>query len=290
MKLPNPVISTRVIPATLFLSFVLSLAGPAMAAHPICVDCDSSQTIQKRFPTPDGYHRVKVPDGSFADWLRGLMLQPPGTASRNWRGEVALDPDQVAAVLDWRLLGAEEQCADIALRLTSEFARQRDWPGRIRFRSLSGQSIEWTKWLTGKYGVNAAQTQITYTEGALRPDSRAQFDRFLQFVMNYTNTKSMARDWPEVPESSLTIGDVIIQPLCTGEGSGHLSVVVDACIDDDGNRLFLFADGYTPARVPVIRLRQPGNPSTAWMTPGQYLDVQKQFGPGTFHRYPFFPE
>lgn len=270
---------------------VVGLVTTAAAEHPLCVECDTTQTIRERFTPPDGYTRVDVQDGSFAAWLRGLMLQPPGSASRDWQGDVALNPDEVAAVLDWRLLGAEEQCADIALRLTSEFARLQDWTDRIEFRSLSGDDIHWSKWLTGQYGVNTAQTRITYSDGPRRPNTRAQFDRYLEFVMNYTNTASMSRDWPEIPESLLTIGDVVIQPFCTtGRGSGHLSVVVDACIDENGDKRFLFVDGYTPARVPVIRQQKPDQPQTAWMTPDQYLEVQKQFGPGTFHRYPHFPE
>jgi hypothetical protein len=98
----------------------------------------------------------------------------------------------------------------------------------------------------------------------------------------------MARDWPEIELTKLGIGDVIIQPHCAGKGMGHLSVVIDKCMDSTGATRFIFIDGYTPARVPVVRQREPHRRETVWMTTAEYLELQRQFGPGQFHRFPGF--
>jgi hypothetical protein len=218
--------------------------------------------------------------------LRQIALLPDTTRASDWQFRHVFDADEVGGVLNWRLLGAEEQCADIALRLLAEYAWDSGVEIAPHFRSLSGDEIRWDRWLHGRYATNTDQTAIVYREGAHRENNREEFDRFLSFVMMYTNTASMSRDWPQIDESELRIGDVIIQPHCTGPGMGHLSVVVDACVDPKGNHRFIFVDGYTPARLPVVRQRIVGDRNSAWMTIAEYLTLQERFGPGKFHRHP----
>lgn len=209
-----------------------------------------------------------------------------GTDAMDWQGRLALPAEDVAAVVDWRLLGRVEQCADIVVRLVAEYANGNGNADEIVFRSLSGQRIEWKRWLQGRYAVNTDASAIIYHAGAARTETPREFDEFLTFVMSYVNTASLRRDWREVAPGDIQIGDVLIQPSCLGAGMGHMSMVVDACEDSAGNRLYLFVDGYTPARVPVVRQREPNKPMSAWMTPKEYLEYMDQFGPGNFYRSP----
>lgn len=245
-----------------------------------------TESIVDRFSPPPGYTRVEPGANSYGAWLRQLALLPDTARATDWQSRHVFDANEVGGVLNWRLLGAEEQCADIALRLLAEHGWDTGGEPVPRFRSLSGDEIRWDKWLRGRYATNSEQTAIVYRDGAGREKSRDEFDRFLSFVMMYTNTASMSRDWPEINESELRIGDVIIQPYCTGLGMGHLSVVVDASIGPDGTRKYIFVDGYTPARLPVVRQRVTGDRSSVWMTTAEYLELQRQFGPGKFHRHP----
>lgn len=254
-------------------------AGLARSAGP-------SGSIIERFAPPDGYARVPVAADSYKEWLRQLPLLPDTTPARDWTGRLVFAPHEIGGVLDWRLLGAEEQCADIVMRLLAEYAWTDDPSSIPAFRSLSGQEMVWARWLSGRYGTNTAQTAIVHTPGARREPSRRELDAYLRFVMTYANTASLARDWPEVAPADLAIGDVVIQPHCTGQGMGHLSVVVDACRDADGHQLYLFVDGFTPARDPVVRQRLAGDRSSVWMTLAEYLQLQSVFGPGFCHRPP----
>jgi hypothetical protein len=251
-------------------------------AGPLCSVCDSTESLASRFPVPDGYERVTVVSGSFADWLRGLPLLPPGTDATNWRGRVALRAAEIGAVVDWRLLGQVEQCADVAIRVFAEYARDNGGGDRIAFRSLSGQTIAWRKWLSGHYAVNGAGTAIRYSADGKRPDTPEEFDRYLKYVMTYANTASLLRDLERIESSEIAIGDVLIQPSPIPDGLGHMSIVVDACELPNGARRYLFVDGFTPARLPVVRQRETSVPETAWMTPTQYLDYMSDFGPGSF--------
>lgn len=266
---------------------VLSACATARAdTRPLCQRCDSTKTVLTRFEPPEGFERVSVPDHSLAAWLRELRVLPESSNALDWRGRVAMTASEVAAVLDWRLLGSVEQCADIAVRLTAEYARGNGGKEKISFRSLSGQNIRWTKWLGGRYSVNGSSTAIAYQPGTVRQDTSKEFDAYLKFVMSYVNTASLVRDWPKVADSSIVIGDVLIQPSKTAGGLGHLSVVIDACTNAAGERLYLFTDGFTPARAPVVRERRPGTPESVWMTPSDYLELMQVFGAGAFHRPP----
>lgn len=274
--------------ATTLLAGVVSLSWSASLANygGLILDTSRTETISQRFPVPDGFTRAPVKPGTFAEWLGGLTLLPDSIPATDWRDHQVFTPEEVGGVLNWRLLGAEEQCADIALRLLAEHAWEQPSGQTPWFRSLSGHEIRWDKWLAGRYATNEAQTAIIHASGLPRDPSRDEFEKFLSFVMTYTNTASMSRDWPEIGEAELSIGDVIIQPHCTGRGMGHLSLVVDACIDENGSRLFMFIDGYTPARMPVVRQKVTGRRESVWMTPQEYLQLQQQFGPGKFHRFP----
>jgi len=280
----------NLVTTTLGLVAVLAFCGFADTAYgqrgAICTICDSSQTLTTRFPAPNGYSRVTVAEGSYADWLRHLLLLPPDTDATDWRGRTVLRADEIGAVIDWRLLGRVEQCADVGIRAFAEYARHNGGADHIAFRSLSGQTIEWQKWLEGRYGVNAGRTAITYQSGNPRSDTAREFDRYLTFVMSYTNTASLMRDLEEIEPSEIQIGDVLIQPKCAAEGMGHMSLVMDACEMETGERRYLFADGFTPARLPVIRQLTPNAPQTAWMTPDEYFQLMEVFGPGTFYRPP----
>jgi hypothetical protein len=255
-------------------------------SRPLCANCTTGETIQSRFPPSEGYARVSVPPESFAAWLRQLPLLPPNSDARDWRGHLAMTADEVAAVLDWRLLGSAEQCADIAVRLVAEYALGNGERDQIAFRSLSGQAIKWKKWLQGDYAIVRDGSAVVYEEGSRRRDTSREFDAYLKFVMAYVNTASLVRDWPEVEFAKIRIGDVLIQPSQSPNGLGHLSVVIDACTTASGEFLFLFTDGFTPARAPVVRAEIPGDPDSVWMTPPVYLELMSQFGPGAFHRPP----
>lgn len=268
------------------LIFLSACATAQADTRPLCQRCDSAQTVLTRFAPPAGFERLSVSDHSFAAWLRALPLLPDSSDALDWRGRVAMAASEVAAVLDWRLLGSAEQCADIAVRLVAEYARGNGGKDRISFRSLSGQKVRWSKWLTGRYSVNESSTAIAYTAGASRRDTLREFDAYLKFVMSYVNTASLVRDWPRVADTSIRIGDVLIQPSKVANGLGHLSVVIDACTNAAGDRLYLFTDGFTPARAPVVRERRPGIPESVWMTPPEYLELMQQFGAGAFHRPP----
>jgi hypothetical protein len=276
-------VSTAVWAATLFMMIPLAALGQR---YSFCATCTTAETISRRFAPPTGFSRAAVPPGSYEEWLRSIPLLPSSSDALDWTGHVALPADMLSGVLDWRLLGRVEQCADIALRLVAEYSRLKKEDDLIAFRSLSGQIITWSKWRHGRYAITTNGSAITYHSGAGEQDTPGAFDDFLRFVMTYANTASIRRDWPVADTSDLRIGDVLVQPGCPGTGLGHLSIIVDKCENVSGDQIYLFIDGFTPARMPVVRQRLPEKPESVWMSPRKYQEYQIQFGWGTFHRFP----
>ncbi len=258
------------------LGITLSLTAPSLSQE--------RETVASRIDLPGGFTRVPVERTSLAHRLRHWALLPDTTPCLDWQGREVFQPSEIAGVLEWRRLGAVEQCADIAIRLVAEHAHRND-DTPLAFRSLSGQEVEWKKWLQGRYYLDPSGRRIHWTAGRSREVSSNEFESYLKFVMTYANTASLMRDWVEVDSDSVRIGDALIQPHCSGAGMGHLSVVFDACASPGGEMRFLFVDGYTPARMPVVRLREIGQLSSAWMTIAEYLELQSRFGHGSFYRF-----
>ncbi|HEX9750127.1 MAG TPA: DUF4846 domain-containing protein [candidate division Zixibacteria bacterium] len=259
-------------------SLLISVAHLTMTA-PV-----AAETIEDRFAAPEGFGRVAVSDHSFQQRLRSLRLLPDTSPALDWQGNVVFSPAEIGGALEWTLLGSMEQCADIAIRLVADY--QMAQGDDISVRSLSGDVIGWNDWLHGRYELNADASSLSYRAASERPATADEYASYLRFVMTYANTASLARDWPTVPDSDLQIGDVLIQPYCSGVGMGHLSVIVDACEDRDGDRRYIFIDGYTPARVPIVRQRTSDTAISVWMTAEAYLQLQSRFGPGEFCRPP----
>lgn len=63
-------------------------------------------------------------------------------------------------------------------------------------------------------------------------------------VFQYAGTASLERELKPVKVSDLSIGDVLIN----GGHPGHTVIIVDEAVNDRGEKVFLPAQGYTPAQ------------------------------------------
>jgi hypothetical protein len=119
--------------------------------------------------------------------------------------------------------------------------------------------------------------------GVKKQDNRAVFEQYLHFVMMYANSASLARDLAKVNESDLYPGDLYIQPDSTGRGGvGHVSVLLDICQNDQGDRRLLFGYGFIPAQD--FHLPRSGQ-DNGWFALEGYKVHVAAFGAGAFHRF-----
>jgi len=247
----------------------------------------STRRIIASMETPPDFQRIDLEPGSFADYVRNLPLKPDGSAVYSYNGILIKDSGSVAAVIDWPLPSEVQQCADVAIRLRAEYLRHIKRQDKIVFSSVSGTKISYTKWLKGKYTLNRSGSAIIHTPSSkTKPDSDAEFEKYLYFVMLYANSASLARDLPEIDADKILPGDLFIQPDQSGRaGIGHVSVILDICQDANGRKLYLFGYGFIPAQDFHLPLPAQNQGIERWFTLDGLKESIECFGPGEFHRF-----
>src|SRR5205814_2607261 len=91
-----------------------------------------------------GYQRVKVPAGSFAEWLRFLPMAPEGTPAKSWDGKETLsaDDDYLAGVVAIDTGTPDlQQSSDVIIRLHAEYLWPRGETEQISYLSATKRNM-----------------------------------------------------------------------------------------------------------------------------------------------------
>jgi hypothetical protein len=258
--------------------------APVAPARPWPVH-DASGTIASRFSPPAGFRRVPAAPGSFAAFLRELPLRPEGTPVLLFDGRMKANQTAQAAVLDVDVGRRDlQQCADAVMRLRAEYLRSAGREDAICFRFTSGQDVPWSAWRDGRRPAVRGE-DVAWSRPGKRDGSYASFRRYLDVIMGYAGTASLAKELAAVADPRrVEPGDVYIH----GGFPGHAVIVVDVAEAPDGRRVFLAAQSYMPAQDPHV-LRAPGSPHTPWFTAtadGALVTPEWVFGPRSLRRFP----
>lgn len=190
-------------------------------------------------PLPHGYVRVDVAEDSYAAWLRHLPLKPRGTRMRLYSGKKANFQWLSIGVVNMPLLSNDEQCADVCMRLQSEYLFKNGQYNKISFIALNGK-------------------KLTYTGGA----DRKAFESFMKRVFGSCNTTSLYSSLSSRRLEDMQIGDMFIYPHRKVHGRnhyGHAVLVADMAINNrTGKKIFLLVEGCTPAcDIHILRNLNP---------------------------------
>lgn len=204
----------------------------------------------------EGFRRITVPKGSFAEFLRNYPLKDDWTVY-DYTGKELGSQAQFAcqAVLDIDIGNRDLlQCADAVMLLRAEYLYSQKRYKEIHFNSLGGKQLNYTDYVQGDY-------------------SRAKFRKYMDYVFAYANTASLEKEMKPRKIEDVQIGDVFI----TSGNPGHAMIVVDMAMDKDGNRALLFAQGMMPARsVHVVTNLEHGE-DTPWYLIDKYLEWSTLF-------------
>jgi hypothetical protein len=200
-------------------------------------------TIQSRFNPPDSFYREEADSTTFAFYLRNLNLKPHGSLVKYFDGSVKTNRNVYAAVIDMPISNKDlQQCADAVMRLRAEYLFNRKQYSSISFRFLGD----------GKMHAYSAYSSNT--------SSYSNFLKYMDHVFNYANTASLHKQLKTKPFTDVASGDVFIQKR---NPFGHAVMVVDVCIDKNGNKKFMLAQSYMPAQETQILLN-PHKRSSVW--------------------------
>jgi len=205
----------------------------------------SSYKAIREIPLPLGYKRVVEEKNSFGDWLRTINLkQDPRIYLFN--GRLKDDQSTHFAVLDMPVGNKDlQQCADAIMRLRAEYFFNCDNIDSICFKATDGTDLSFLKWMKGeRYRLTG--TRLTcYNSGSSRGNKRQQLEQFLEVVFSYCGTISLDRETSPVNDlNNLKTGDIFIK----AGSPGHAMVIVDVAVNNEGEKIFMLAQGFMPAQ------------------------------------------
>lgn len=217
-------------------------------------------TLEKRFPVPDGFQRVALDTTSFGYYLRQLPLKPDGSTVHHYDGTKKSRSGVYLAVIDMEI-GTKnlQQCADAVIRLRSEYLFRQQRYSDIHFNYTNGFRVDYTQWRNG-YRVQVNGNKATYVKTAEPSSSYATFRKYLDNIFTYAGTASLVKELKPVAYADMQPGDVLIR----GGSPGHAVLVADMAVNNaTGQKIFLLVQSYMPAQDIQV-LCNPANSQSAW--------------------------
>lgn len=201
-------------------------------------------SISTRVMIPDGYKRTEYMSGSFQEYLRHYPLKSYGSKIINYDDSEYFAQHWHEAILEVPVpSNGLQQCADALMRIRSEYLWGQNRKDKIGFNFTSGHYCSWRKYAQG-YRPKINGNKVTFHKTASPNDSKANFYKYLNLIYTYAGTLSMHNELQKISVKDIQIGDMLVKP-----GSpGHIEIIVDEIINDQGDKMYLLAQGNTPAQ------------------------------------------
>ena len=204
-----------------------------------------SMTIQSRVNTPEGFKRVQYPKGSFQDYLRNYDLKPFGSKIINYDDSEYFWQGGHIGILDIPVpKNGLQQCADALIRVRSEYLWDNNRKDEIGFNFTSGHYCSWKQYAKG-YRPKIQGSKVSFHRTAQEDHSKTNFYKYLNLIYTYSGTLSLFHELPQIQDAkNLKIGDMLIK----GGSPGHIVMICDEAVNEQGDKLFLLFQGNTPAQ------------------------------------------
>jgi len=213
------------------------------------------KTVRNSINTPEGYTRVKFPEGSYSDWIQNLPLKENNTIL-DYRGFTLSSGGfySILGVIDMPLLFKSdlEQCADYCMRFWAEYHKDVNKLDFLYLFDYSGNKKKFA-------------------------GSGKNYKSFLKWIFSYSNSYSLKMGCAEVSKKELIPGDMIVQN--EGGGIGHASVILDVCKSEEGKKLYLIGYSFMPAQEFHIEKAASSRGAEGWFTIEGYFDYLSDYIP-----------
>ena len=234
-------------------------------------------TIASRVIVPKGYKRIPYDENSFQTYIRNYPLKPFGAAIINYDGSEHFSQDGHFGILELQVAeNGLQQCADVLIRLYAEYLWKHKKYETIGFEFTSGHYCSWLKYAEG-YRPNIKGNKVTFVKKRSTDHSKKNFVRYLNLIYTYSGTLSLYNELDAVKHvDDLQIGDMVVSPGTPG----HVAMIVDAMVNEEGVRRFVMMQGYTPSQS-VSLLKNEGSAMNPWyelkieeplLIPGYYFE------------------
>jgi hypothetical protein len=215
------------------------------------------QGLVKDIAVPKGFAAIEYPVSSYSRWLATRPLKTNNVILAHDGQTIAAGTGRIFAVLDLPLLftGDLEQCADYAMRLWAEYHKDRNKLDKLYLFDYNGRRQYYLK-------------------------SGLSYRSFLRRAFANSNSYSLKKGCATVDTSAIVPGDMVVQN--ERGGVGHVSVVMNACRDSSGQKLYLIGFSYMPAQEFHIERALEGYGAEGWFSlEGYYRYLRDYMDLGT---------
>lgn len=242
----------------------------------------SNNTVGTRFTAPEGFERVSVEAGSFAEYLRSYSLKTYGTMPKRYDRDsgslVDYGEGSIAGVFNIELInvGSLQGAAGSMIRLRAEYLRSKGAHEAISFELCTTPAFvcDYKTWIEGgrldktQLDENILSWCLEHGDGSTcghkdvwLGDSDDSFKYYLQQVMLYSNVASLKLQMERITTSDMRIGDV----FCSQAGTALM--IVDIAVNaQTGEKMFIVAGGATPATDIHVYDNTNDNTKNVWQT------------------------
>lgn len=202
-------------------------------------------TISNRVILPEGFKRVAYPEDSFEEYLRHYKLKKFGSKIINYDDSYYYWQKGHIGILEIPVpKNGLQQCADALIRVRSEYLWDNNKKDEIGFNFTSGHYCSWLKYAEG-YRPKINGNKVSFTKKASEDHSKENFYKYLNLIYTYSGTLSLFNELPKITSANdLKIGDMLIN----GGTPGHIVMICDEAINENGEKIFLLFQGNTPAQ------------------------------------------
>lgn len=221
--------------------------------------------VSSRIKVPEGYTRISSQPSTFSSYVTNYNLKPFGAEVINYDGKPYWYQAGHVGVLDIPVpSNGLQQCADALMRIRSEFLWDMGRKEDIGFKFTSGHYCSWSNYAQG-YRPKVKGNTVTFSKTAIADNSKDNFYKFLNLIYTYAGTYSLAQELNTIENlEDVKIGDMLVYPGFPG----HIMMIAAIAENPQGERLFLFFQGNTPAQsVHIIK-----NATNTTMNPWYSLD------------------
>ena len=247
--------------------FLVLLLGCGNASVP--VQKTAISTVHK---SQSSLKIVKTTDStSWAYFLQHLPVVD--SPILDYRGKKVRNQYKHVGIIPYDIGKADlQQCADALMRLRAEYLFARKRYNEIGFHFTGGQYYSWNDYCNGKKPVPAGNN-IRFVTAEPSAKTHASLRKYLDIVYTYASTISLAKELKTADQ--FEIGTIVIY----AGSPGHCFIVIDEATDSEGKKLFMLAEGYTPAQS-IYVLRNPNEiEKTPWhaLTKGEIETASYRF-------------
>lgn len=268
-------------------------AAPTAEPTPVPYDWvnEEENTIATRFNAPEGYTRVECEEGSFAEYLKNYPLKDYGEKAFLWSGGNLSESGTTSTegvFLQQDKLTKNQQCADTCIMLYAEYLWDNQRYDEIIFDFANGFRCDYLTWVSGKR-VEVNGNKVKWIDGGTKDDySYENFFTYLKWVYVYASTDSLVTQFKSRDYNDLQVGDIIVATarelsaaaqlvspeLADSIKYGHAMIVVDIAVNEAGEKVFMLAEGNTPATECAV-VENPNPEMSVWFKMGEDGKFQK---------------